>query len=96
MSRRRWSGETAREARIAAGLKPEEVATATSTHRATVYGWEAGREPQMRHALALADLYGISIDSLFVHDAEAFTGPAGDAHEDQESPGNLSAGVGAS
>lgn len=61
----------ARAARARAGLKPEQVAEATGTHRASVYGWEAGREPQMRHALALADLYGVSIDSLFIHEPEA-------------------------
>lgn len=49
------------------------MADATGTHRASVYGWEAGREPQMRHALALADLYGIQINSLFAHDQDADT-----------------------
>lgn len=39
-----------------------------------MYGWEAGREPQMRYALALADLYDVTIDSLFVHEPEPASG----------------------
>lgn len=73
MLRRTWSGKRARDARTAAHLRPEDVAEATGAHRATVYRWEAGTEPQMSLVLALCDLYGVSIDSLFVHQDEATT-----------------------
>ena len=91
MLRRTWSGDRAREARLAAGLKPDAVADATQTHRATVYGWEAGREPQMRHALALADLYRVPIDSFFVHDPDARTSGARQVTDRTESPANTDA-----
>lgn len=89
-SRRQWSGGVAKAAREKAGLRPEQVAERTGTHRATVYGWEAGREPQMRHALALADLYGVAIDRFFVHEAEVAT--SSDGHGKPHEPGTAAVG----
>jgi len=67
---RKWSGEVARDARLAAGYaRPEDAAERLGVHLATVYAWEQGRPPQMRFAAAIADLYGVPLDSFFViHD----------------------------
>lgn len=75
MIRRTWSGKAAKGARASLGLKADEVAERLDVDRASIYGWEAGREPQLRNALRLADLYGVSIDSLFVHEDESTTPP---------------------
>lgn len=91
MSRRFWSGEAAKQAREVAGLKPEAVAEMVGVHRASVYGWEAGREPQMRHALGLADLYDVSIDSFFIHDADAPTNGGEAGADDHEVPAKQNA-----
>lgn len=77
MARHTWNGEVARDLREGAGLKPDEVADHLGVHRATVFAWEAGRDPQLRHAMALADLYGVSIDALFIHEPEADTASNG-------------------
>ncbi len=63
---RKWSGTVARDLRVKHGLSPEEVAERTGTHRATVYAWEAGQSPQMRHAVSLADLYEVPLDTFFI------------------------------
>lgn len=82
---RMWSGQVAAEARQKAGFaRPDDAAEAIGVHRASVYAWEGGREPQLRHAVALAALYGVTLDSLFTHD--------GDASESQDAVGKV-AGV---
>lgn len=86
---RRWSGETALTFRKLKGLKPEDVAERLGVHRGSVYAWEGGREPQLRYAVALADLYEVSLDSFFVAhaDGEGSAGP-----EPVASPATASAG----
>lgn len=71
---RTWSGQVAAEARRSAGYeRPDDAAEAIGVHRASVYAWEAGREPQLRHAVALAALYGVTLDSLFTHAPQSTT-----------------------
>lgn len=80
-----WSGEVATEARLKAGFtRPDDAADAIGVHRASVYAWEAGREPQLRHAVALAALYGVTLDSLFVHEPDVATGAG--VHGNDQAP----------
>jgi transcriptional regulator with XRE-family HTH domain len=102
MIRRNWSGEAAKAARLAAEMRPDAVADVLGVDRSSVYGWEQGREPQMRHVLALAELYGVAIDSLFVHadhdgdgtaDADALAASDGDSPANADTPAAITAGA---
>ena len=62
---RREAGLRLREARKRAGLTLERVAERLGVSRQTVSHWEQGRQwPSLEYARALADLYGVSVDSL--------------------------------
>jgi transcriptional regulator with XRE-family HTH domain len=84
---RQWSGQIALNLRLEAGLRPEAVADRIGVHRGSVYAWESGREPQLRYAVALADLYQVSLDSLFVvHDEGDGSGASESAPENTDRP----------
>lgn len=91
-----WSGQVARSAREAAGFeRPDDVAEAIGVHRASVYAWEGGREPQLRWAAALADLYRVTLDSFFTHAPEPDRGSdgRGKSHEPDTAAVGGSAGL---
>lgn len=48
------------------------MADAVGVERKAVIRWEGGHEPRISHAALLADLYGVSLDSL-VHEEESTT-----------------------
>lgn len=55
-----------KEMRKNAGVKVAEAAVAANVSPGTIYNWEAGRVDVPAHGLvALAALYGCSIDELF-------------------------------
>lgn len=62
-----WNAERARELRKGLRLRQEDVADAVGVERKAVIRWEGGYEPRITHAALLADLYGVSLDSL-VHE----------------------------
>lgn len=71
-----WDREGARAHRLRLGLSTVQVSDGIGVHRSQVYRWEEGDgEPLVRHAAALADFYGVSLDSLFTHDAEDASPP---------------------
>ena len=70
-------GDRARDHRKALRLTQAEVADALGVQRTTVVTWEQGEHPQLRYAAALADLLGVPLDDLFVHEDEAATPGAG-------------------
>lgn len=72
------SREKLREAREATGLSQVEAAEAAGIARATLQNAEAGKFTPRADALArLAALYGVTLDSLFVHgpDGTSDAGP---------------------
>lgn len=63
-----------RAAREARGLSQVQAANAVGVTRASIQNAESGRVAPRADSLArMAALYGVTIDSLFVHDAEPFT-----------------------
>lgn len=50
-------------------------------------------EPGANAIGRIAAALGVSIDSLFVHEADGLTSSADDAHDGQQSPGNTNAPV---
>lgn len=55
-----------KELREARGLTLSQVAQAAHVTRAAVCMWESGaRQPGLDSLLALADLYGVSLDALY-------------------------------
>jgi len=53
-----------REAREGCGLKKIEVAKKVNTTRSNLTRWEAGTIPRIESLIALAELYGVSLDYL--------------------------------
>jgi transcriptional regulator with XRE-family HTH domain len=68
------STELLRDARERRGLSQVAAAEAVGISRATLQNAEAGRFTPRADVLArMADLYGISLDSLFTHNGEPGT-----------------------
>jgi transcriptional regulator with XRE-family HTH domain len=64
---RRVIGERLRQARLAADLTQQDVATDFLRSRQAVSSWEAGRTlPTVLELLELAILYGVSTDRLLI------------------------------
>lgn len=64
-----------RQARERSGLTQEQVAPLVSVTRASVQNYERGnRVPRADVLAALARLYGVSLESLFVHEEERASG----------------------
>lgn len=58
---------TLRAARVNAGLTQEEVAKKLHVNKQTIVNWENNlSEPKISQARALCDLYGISINNIFL------------------------------
>lgn len=76
------SPDRLRSAREAAGLSQVEAAEAVGVARASIQNAEAGRFTPRADALArMAELYGITIDSLFVHEDCVAAGVGASLHD---------------
>jgi transcriptional regulator with XRE-family HTH domain len=63
---RRFSGRRLREARIAAGKKPEQLAAEVSRTVFSIYEYERGRVlPSVPVLAQIADVLDVSVDALF-------------------------------
>ncbi len=60
-----------RVARLAAGLRQQELAAAVGIADSTLCIYERGREPQVRVALRLAAALGVPVEDLFPIDTVA-------------------------
>jgi transcriptional regulator with XRE-family HTH domain len=68
---RRFSGENLRQARVDAGLRKEDLASRAECSYPSVHSYEVGKSAPSANILArLADVLGISIDSLFTTEPE--------------------------
>lgn len=58
---------TLKAARVNAGLTQEDVAKKLRLNKQTLVNWENGSsEPKLSQARELCDLYGLSIDNIFL------------------------------
>lgn len=72
------SPDLLRDAREASGLSQVDAAEKAGVARATLQNAEAGRFTPRADALArMASLYGVTLDSLFVHDEDAIRSSQG-------------------
>jgi len=62
---RRWSGARLREARVAAGMTPTELAAAAGASDVSVWRWETNRiAPNIGHVIRILDRLGVDLDAL--------------------------------
>lgn len=60
---------TIKAARVNAGLKQSEAAAKIGVNTATIINWEKGKtSPTSVQLQRLLDVYGISVDSIFLRD----------------------------
>ncbi len=85
---RHWSGAKARQRRKQIGLTQADVASRLGVQRTTVVAWEQGENPQLRYAAGLADLLGLSLNDLLVHDSDAATDGDSEDADASVSPAN--------
>jgi transcriptional regulator with XRE-family HTH domain len=55
-------------------MSQAQLADALGVHRSAVIAWEAGTAPAFVNAVAIADLFGVAVDSLLApHDEDPHT-----------------------
>lgn len=80
----RFSPEAIRAARLAEGISQREASERVGVTPSTVKNIESGRhEPRVELAARLAAVYGVRIESLFVHEPNAATAAALRAENDE-------------
>jgi transcriptional regulator with XRE-family HTH domain len=63
--------KTIKQLREAAELTQLELALKVGVTPSAVYGWESGRaEPKLRQLRALALVFGVSMDTIAINDAD--------------------------
>lgn len=72
---RHWNGARLRELR---GALPQiAIAKALKVHRSAVVAWENGSDPSLRNAIAIADLFDVTLDSFIEEERATPTEPRG-------------------
>lgn len=80
-------GNQLQKARMDAGLTQEQVAEALNISRQTLSNWENSRtSPDMKNAVALSELYGVSLDLLGKGMENVAEAPVGEIREKKRLP----------
>lgn len=72
---RHWNGQRLRDLR---GEIPQaKLARALGVSRSRVIAWEAGEDPRFSNAVAIAELFGVTLDSFIEEERDTPTAPRG-------------------